>query len=126
MLVYKYNALFFHSLQVCRRWYNLTSKQELWRGQVAALGYREGLGNLVRAITSVKYYTEEESSPRPQVVIDWKQAYRDLLKLMSRLKAMVINKGKYMYMQSCFCFQYTFVLYQSDLYYYYFISICYA
>ncbi|XP_019864265.1 PREDICTED: uncharacterized protein LOC100633923 [Amphimedon queenslandica] len=76
---------------VCHRWYNLTSKQELWRGQVAALGYRENIGNLVRSIEAVRNYIDG-STPRPRVVIDWKRAYRDLLKLMSRIKTIVINK----------------------------------
>ena len=77
---------------MCHRWYNLTSKQELWRGQVAALGYRENIGNLVRSIEAVRNYIDG-STPRPRVVIDWKRAYRDLLKLMSRIKAIVINKS---------------------------------
>lgn len=52
------------------------------------------MGNLVRAIEAVyEIGQEDEEYSSSSIVIDWKQAFRDLSKLMSKIKALILKKG---------------------------------
>ena len=81
-----------HYIQVCRQWYYLVSSGGLWRDHCAALGRREGIGDIAGAIEAVQNIG---SDSMPNVVmVDWMQAYKEFDWLMSKIKAMVIKAGK--------------------------------
>jgi hypothetical protein len=89
---------------VCRRWHNLTYNADLWRSLCDDIGRREGLEDIVNAIEAVNNdsnITSDVAAPDgiiPQitkVIIDWKQAYQDLIKLMMKLKSLVLKRGNY-------------------------------
>lgn len=80
-------------IQVCRRWHYLCSSKATWQEQCFQLGLREGLGDIVAAIEVVHHVREGGRIENAQACIDWKQAYRDLSKLMKKLKGAVIKSG---------------------------------
>lgn len=79
--------------QVCQRWYQLCSSADLWRAHCRELGRWEGVGgDLVEAVEDGhRGGTEGEGGG---AVVDWKRAFRDLSRLMTRIKKLVVRAGK--------------------------------
>lgn len=101
-------------MQVCHRWYGLTYNSKLWRNLCLHVTRREGLGDVVHAIEAVQKMSisrpnnkgtkAESNADEPSgVVVDWKQAYRDLMKLMSKLKSMILKRGTRVVIICCIC-----------------------
>jgi hypothetical protein len=68
----------------------------LWKRQAYLLGIREGVGNIGEVMESViKHYkhslTHVREADKP--VIDWKRAYRDLLKLVAQMKTLMLKSA---------------------------------
>ena len=57
------------------------------------MGLREGLGDIVSAIEVVHRVRGDNKTENTQYGVDWKQAYRDLSRLMGTLKSAVIKAG---------------------------------
>ena len=58
------------------------------------MGLREGLGDIVNAVEVVHRVCGDRKTENTQLIIDWKQAYRDLSRLMDMLKSAVIKSGE--------------------------------
>ena len=86
---------------MCKRWYHLSNDGGLWRHHSKLLGEREGVGDLASAVETVT--TAHGVSDVPINVsggiqrngqVDWKRAYWELNKVMSRIKTMVMMTAK--------------------------------
>lgn len=89
---------------MCRQWYYLSLNPTLWRSLCNTIGKREHLGDIVSAIEEVHKISYRSTSTIAlditqapgavlPVVVDWKQAYRDLTRLMSKIKSLAMKAG---------------------------------
>ena len=85
-------------MQVCLHWYYLANNESLWKRQCAVLDSREGIGKVVDAIEAVHKIRYSDGSQLKIMAVDWLQAYKDLLKLIGRIKSLVKKSGLYKYL----------------------------
>ena len=64
----------------------------MWQGHCYRLGIREGVGDLVGAVKECHRASRSQGSQGSQESedIDWKRVYRELVSVISRIKAMVM------------------------------------
>lgn len=77
----------------------------LWKEHTHRLGENEGVGDVIEVLESVAKYSlllEEERKKdsegegrqeKGDVLVDWKKAYRELKKVVSRMKKLVIKRA---------------------------------
>ena len=75
----------------------MANSADLWRQLTLQLGQKEGVGDLAEVIeVVVGHYRHslEGEGTNSKNLVDWKRAYRDLLKLVLKLKEVAINSAE--------------------------------
>ena len=84
--------------QVCKRWNRVINMPSLWKENTRLLGAAEGMSDVTEMMETLARHKQEqdlkgtEGRRKEELLIDWKKLYRNLMKFLSTVKDLVMER----------------------------------